>query len=60
MTLSTPKKIVFALIAITLPLLFIELTSYALVRIFFPQAYVESKRTPLKSAFRLPNRLQRQ
>ena len=49
MTLSTPKKVVFSLIAITLPLLFIEFTSYAIVRIFFPQAYLETKRKPLKN-----------
>ncbi len=41
MVLSTPKKVVFCLIAILLPLLIIEFTSYAVVRIFFPRAYAE-------------------
>jgi hypothetical protein len=52
--LSTPKKVVFCLIAILLPLLIIEFTSYAVVRIFFPRAYAEPKKSSLKntSAFR--------
>ncbi len=45
MTLSTSKKVVFSLIAITLPILLIEFTSYAIVRIFFPQPQVENKKT---------------
>lgn len=54
MVLSTPKKVVFCLIAILLPLLIIEFTSYAVVRIFFPRAYAEHVKSSLKntSAFR--------
>ncbi len=50
MTISTPKKIVFSLIAIILPLLVIEFTSYAVIRIFFPKAYSNSKRLSSKDA----------
>ena len=49
MTLSTPKKVVFGLIAIALPLLVIELSSYAIVRIFFPGAYLDGKRSTSKN-----------
>jgi hypothetical protein len=48
--LSTPKKVVFCLIAILLPLLIIEFTSYAVIRIFFPQVYADRKNSSLKNA----------
>jgi hypothetical protein len=47
--LSTSKKVFFCLIAILLPLLIIEFTSYAVIRIFFPQLYAEPKKTSLKN-----------
>lgn len=47
MALSTPKKVLFSLIAIALPLLLIELASYAVVRMFFPRPDVKNNLTAL-------------
>lgn len=44
MTLSTPKKIFFCLIAILIPLICIELTCFAIIRVFYPQATSEKKK----------------
>jgi hypothetical protein len=43
--LSPVKKAFFCLIAIILPLVIIEISSYTIVRVFFPQAYLESKKS---------------
>jgi hypothetical protein len=42
---STPKKVFFCLLAILIPLIIIEATCYGIVRVFFPQAYRESKKS---------------
>ncbi len=52
MTLSPLKKAFLGLLAIILPLLIFELICYGVVRMFFPQAYLESKRSSRTVVFR--------